>query len=119
MADEVDTRVRIIRRVRRHHLPPLQRPIRNHATGRHRVPVELVRAAEHREVGQADLVGVPVDDGRQPEVARVDGIVADVELEVTAVVELAPLQLAVVFDEVAACVVRGCEGDVVTCGAGT
>lgn len=119
MADEVDTRIRVVRRIRCHHLPPLQRPVRNHTTARHRVPVELVRPAEHREVGQADLIRVPVDDSRHSEVARVDGIMANVELEVTAVVELAPLELAVVLDEVAARVVCGCDGDVVTCWAGT
>lgn len=119
MADEVNTGIGIISRIRRDRLPSFQSPVRNHPAAGHRVPIELVRAAEHREVGQADLVGVSVDDGWQPEVACVDGVVADVQLEVAAVVELAPLQLAVVFDQVAACVVGGRDGDVVACGAGT
>lgn len=118
MADKINPRIRIVSRIRHNQLPPLQRPILNHPTARHRVPIQLVLTTKHSEVREADLVGVSVDDGRQPEVAGVDGVVADVQLEVAAVVELAPLQLAVVFDQVAACVVGGGEGDVLPCWTG-
>lgn len=43
---------------------------------------------------------------------------ADLELEVAAVVEFGPLQLAVVGDQVGTSVVGGCEGDVLTGGGG-
>ena len=121
MRDEIQARRRRIRLIRLHRPPALERPILHHPSTRHarRAAIQGISSAQHRKVGQADLVRVAVDNGGQAEVARVDGIVADVQLKVSAIVQLAPLQFAVGADEPGAGVVGGGDGDVLPGGAGT
>lgn len=96
----------------------LQRPVLHHTTAHRRVPLQLVGATQDREVRQADFVRVPVDDGGKAEVVGRDATLADLQLEVAAVVDFRPLQLAVGADQEAAGVVGFGEGDVLAVRAG-
>jgi len=73
---------------------------------------ETVGTVGDAEVGNVDLVWVAVDDGWGTEEGGVDKVVGDLQLVVTAVVEVLPLQLLVGFDEPVGVVVGGGEGDV-------
>jgi len=96
--DEEDPSRSIIRRVRHHRLPQLQSPILHHTPARTWVSLQSVRPVQHCEVCQADFIRIAIDDCGQAKIASIDGVMADLELEVAAVIELGPLQFAIVLD---------------------
>lgn len=120
MTHEIDARLGRIRDIRLHRLPELHRPVLDRASHRHTVPKPLqpIRAALHAEVRKRDLVRVPRDDCWHAVVLRGDGGAVNVELEVAAVVELGPLELAVRGYERRGGVDAGGEGDVLAVGRG-
>ena len=119
--DKVEPSRRIIRRIRLHRLPTLQRSIlHNPSTGHtRRTPIQSVGPAQNGEVGQADLIRVPVDNGWQAKVARIDRIMANLQFKVSTIIQLIPLQFAIGADEPSAGIVGCCNGDVVASGAWT
>lgn len=116
--NEIPPRLGIVGRVRLHHPSALQYSIRHHPARRDRVPIQRVVAAQHGEVGQADLVRVAGFGRGQAEEAGVDRALADVQLKVSAVVELRPLQLAVVGHQPCAGEVGRLNSDVLPSRAG-
>lgn len=112
MTNEVNPSIRIIRTIRHDPLTTLQRSILHYTPTRHRITVQSVLAAKHRKICQADLIWVSVDDRRHPKVASIDRVLANMELEVAAIVQLTPLKFAIELYQVATSVVGGCERDV-------
>ena len=112
MRDEIFARLRVLGDIGLDRLTVLERAVLDPAASGSGVTRQGVGAVFHREIRYADLVGVAVDDGRQAEVVGRHLLVADVQFEVAPVVELRPLQLAVVLGQVVAGVVGFREGDV-------
>lgn len=104
----------IFGQVRLHHSAPLERPVFNHPATRHGIPLEGVRSTEHREVGQTDFFRAPGPRVGDSKKVGLDGLLADVKLEITSVVQLGPLQFAVIRQQRAADLVGRCDGDVLT-----
>lgn len=80
--------------------------------------MQPVLPADDCKVGQRDLARVPVHNGREAKVPRLDLLRSDVQLVVPAVVELAPLQLPVGADEPLARLDARGETYVLTAGGG-
>ena len=125
MRDEISARVRIVGHVRLHHLPAPQISVGHHAAAGHGISIERVSSAQNGEVGQADFVRVPIDEGGHAEVAGVDRVLGYVQLKVSSVVEFGPLELAVVSNEEGTSVVGCLDRNVLpvragarNCGAG-
>ena len=114
MADEIYPGLGIIRAVSLDSASSLQRPVLYHPITWHGIPVESIRAAHDCEVGQRDLVRIAVDDRRHAKVAGVDAIMTDMQLEVAAVVELAPLEFSVVGNQCTTRVVGCSNSDILT-----
>jgi len=51
-----------------------------------------------KEYIQADFVRISIHNGRHAKVAGIDGILADLKLVITTIVELRPLQLSIGLD---------------------
>jgi hypothetical protein len=114
VADEVLSSSSVIGDVRDLNLAALQRTSLGHATSdRAR---KLVLVLLDGEVGKGDLVGVTGDDCRQTKVLGLDLVVSKVQFEISAVVDLAPLQLWVVGCEPVRSVVCVLECDVLAVG---
>jgi len=77
--------------------------------------LERIGSVQDREIRQADLVRVAIDDRGQAEEVGGDGVVANLELEVAAVIEFRPLEFAVVVDQVGTGVVGARDCDVLAC----
>ena len=120
MRHKPESRIRRVRHISHDGLSPLQRSILDNATTSSAIrgPMKPILPSEDSEVPKRDLIRVPVHDGRHAEVAGIDGRLVDVQLEVAAVVQLAPLQLAVGRDEGLAGFAGECKGDVLAVGAG-
>ena len=80
-----------------------------HHTPRYR-PRKLIGSSNHAKVRQANLQRIASRDRRHAEVAGIDHVLGDVELEVAAVVALVPLQLGVVSYEKAGLVCGALDG---------
>ena len=120
MRNEINTRLRRIGNIRLHRLPKLDRPILHRTPHRNTgsKPLQPIRAAQNREVGERDLVRVPRDDRWHPVILCLDGRFVDVQLEVAAVVDLGPLQFAVCSNQGGAGFYAGGEGNVLSVGGG-
>lgn len=112
MGDEIQTCIGIIRHVGLHHFAASQHTVFHHAAAGDGISMQGVFATENGKVGQADLVGVSIDHGGHAEEARVDGAVADVQLEIASIIQFRPLEFAVVRHQEAALVVGRLDGDV-------
>ena len=119
MTDEIQTRHSRIREIRLQPLPKLEEPILHRSRGNCAIePMQPILARVDGEVREADFVGVSVDYCRHTEVFRVDLFVRYVELEVSPIVELLPLELRVAQDQCCAGVDAGGDADVLTDGGG-
>ena len=87
MRYEIQPRDSIIGDIRLHGFPQLRRTILDHASAG-TWSLQGVGPTQHCEVCQGDLIRVSVHDGWHAEVIRLDGLVAELQLEIAAVVEL-------------------------------
>lgn len=79
--------------------------------------LQLVGTALDGKVGKRDFIRVAVDNGGHAKVVCGDLVVVDVQLKVSSVVNVVPLQLVVGVDEPVGGAVGGLEGDVLAVGA--
>ncbi len=88
MTDEVVSGVRGISDVGLHQTSSFQCSIRYDASSSccSFGPLETVASVQNREVGNADLVWIAIDDSWQAEVSGVDFLFGDVELIIAAIV---------------------------------
>jgi hypothetical protein len=110
MADKVHTRISIIRNIRLLDLPSLQATALSNPTSNR--SLQSVLAALDREVGQGDLVRIASDNGRQTEERGIDLVVGDLQLEVSTVVEVVPVEFGIGALKPITVVVRGDLGDI-------
>ena len=116
--DGVGTSLGVLGQIRLHRPSPSKRPVFNHPTARHWITLKCVRSGQYREVGKTDFFRAAdprVGDSKE---IRLHGLLGDVKLEIASVVQLGPLKFAVVRQQSAADVVRRCDGNVLTTGAG-
>lgn len=116
MTNEPNTSLSVISSISLNNLPKLKSTTLNKATSNR--TLQLISSTLDSKVGEWDLIRVSVDDGRQAKVIRRHLVVVDVEFEVTAVVDVLPLQFFVGVDQPVWGVVCCGECDVLTVGAG-
>ncbi len=116
VGNEKDPSRGIIRRIRHHRLPQLQSTILHHTSTRTRVSLESIRPVQNCEIGQTNLIRIAIDNCGQTEIARIDRVMADLELEVAAVIEFRPLEFTIVLDQMGAGVVGGGDRNVLASG---
>ena len=110
MAHKPCTVICVERDVVLHDLAEFQTSTLDYATA-HR-SLKLVCSSEDSEVGDGDLPSVPAHDGRHSKEVGIDLVVSEVEFEVTAVVQILPLQLVVCILQPSRVVVSGGKTDV-------
>lgn len=113
MGDEIRPRLGVVGEIRLHGFAASQDSVLHHPSTGHGVPIECIGPAQNGKVRQADLVGVPVDDGGHAEETGVDRAVADLQLKVAAIIELRPLEFTVCCYEIVTLVVGSFDGNVV------
>lgn len=112
MRDKVLASSGVVRDIRNLDLATLKRASLYSSTSNW--PLQPVLAALDSEVGSRNLVRVLSHDRWHTKVASVDLVVADLQLEVAAIIDLRPLQLWVIGREPVGLVVRLSDGDVLT-----
>ena len=118
MRDEILSCLSVVSYIGHYSLAEFQCPVFDHTSSWRRITRERVGPVLDGEISQANLIRVAVHDGGHAEVARVDGVVADLQLEVASVVHLGPLKLAVVFGQVVAGVIGFRETDILSVRTG-
>lgn len=95
-------------------LPSLQRPVLDHSTPNYSIcsSTQTILPGHDREVRKADLICVSVHNRRQAEIIRLDLLAVDMQLKVSAIVKLAPLQFPVVRNEIRRSIIGSCESDI-------
>ena len=114
LRDEIRPSHGIVGGIRLHGFTQFQRSVFYYASTGTWIPLQGIGPTQYCKVRQADLIRIAVDEGWHSKVIGFYRLVTDLKLKVAAIINLRPLQLAIVLNQIIARIIGFGQSNVLT-----